>query len=218
MADSNDTTATTERRSERTNDRREATSLSGELLSQAKRHLDILVYDYDEVLLPPAVLTDQLSRFMHENERNEFRLLCSETRHLQEKGGSLIELARRFSSFICYATQNRQDAVRSMARDVDLMLVVGSVNSSNSNRLRELAEKQGVPAYLIDGAEDIQEGWLEGAERIGVTAGASAPESLVAGVVEQLRQQLSATVDEVGGVNENMEFALPKELRVITTG
>lgn len=100
MADSNDASATTERRSERTNDRREATSLSGELLSQAKRHLDILVYDYDEVLLPPAVLADQLSRFMHENERNEFRLLCSETRHLHEKGGSLIELARRFSSFI----------------------------------------------------------------------------------------------------------------------
>ncbi|NNK99860.1 MAG: 4-hydroxy-3-methylbut-2-enyl diphosphate reductase, partial [Xanthomonadales bacterium] len=99
-----------------------------------------------------------------------------------------------------------------------LMLVVGSVNSSNSNRLRELAEKQGVPAYLIDGAEDIREEWLEDAKRIGVTAGASAPESLVAGVVEQLRQQVSATVDEVGGVDENMEFALPKELRVITTG
>lgn len=118
---------------------------------------------------------------------------------------------------ICYATQNRQEAVRSIARDVDLMLVVGSVNSSNSNRLRELAEKQGVPAYLIDGAQDIKEEWLENAERIGVTAGASAPESLVAGVVEQLRKQVSATVDEVGGVDEHMEFALPKELRVRIT-
>jgi 4-hydroxy-3-methylbut-2-enyl diphosphate reductase len=103
-----------------------------------------------------------------------------------------------------------------MARDVDLMLVVGSVNSSNSNRLRELAEKQGVPSYLIDGAEDIKQEWLKSATRIGVTAGASAPESLVAGVVEQLRQQVSATVEEIGGVDENMEFALPKELRIKT--
>ena len=117
---------------------------------------------------------------------------------------------------ICYATQNRQDAVKALARDADLMLVVGSVNSSNSNRLRELAEKQGVPAYLIDGAEDIRPEWLINVERVGVTAGASAPESLVAGVIEQLRQQVSANVSEMEGVAEHMEFALPRELRIKT--
>ncbi|MBT8069612.1 MAG: 4-hydroxy-3-methylbut-2-enyl diphosphate reductase [Xanthomonadales bacterium] len=156
---------------------------------------------------------------------DELAYVTQTTLSVDDTQGVIAALQKKFPAIvgpkhddICYATQNRQDAVRSMARNVDLMLVVGSVNSSNSNRLRELAEKQGVPAYLIDGAEDIREEWLEDAKRIGVTAGASAPESLVAGVVEQLRQQVSATVDEVGGVDENMEFALPKELRVITTG
>jgi 4-hydroxy-3-methylbut-2-enyl diphosphate reductase len=155
---------------------------------------------------------------------DELAYVTQTTLSVDDTQGVIAALQKKFPAIvgpkhddICYATQNRQDAVRSMARDVDLMLVVGSVNSSNSNRLRELAEKQGVPAYLIDGAEDIQKEWLKDAARIGVTAGASAPESLVAGVVEQLRQQVSATVDEVGGVNETMEFALPKELRVITT-
>ncbi len=115
---------------------------------------------------------------------------------------------------ICYATQNRQDAVRTVAAEVDLVLVVGSVNSSNSNRLRELAEKQGVPAYLVDGAQDIQPEWLEGVSRIGLTAGASAPESLVRGVIERLRNAGADTVTEVDGIPEHMEFALPKELRV----
>jgi 4-hydroxy-3-methylbut-2-enyl diphosphate reductase len=117
---------------------------------------------------------------------------------------------------ICYATQNRQDAVKILARDADLVLVVGSVNSSNSNRLKELAEKKGVPSYLVDGAQDIKPEWLEGVKRIGVTAGASAPESLVEGVVEHLRQQVSASVSEIEGVAEHMEFALPKELRIKT--
>ncbi len=114
---------------------------------------------------------------------------------------------------ICYATQNRQDAVKALAQDADLLLVVGSVNSSNSNRLRELAEKRGVSAYLIDGAEDIKPEWLINAKRVVVTAGASAPESLVAGVIEQLRQKASVSVTEFEGVAEHMEFALPKELR-----
>ena len=117
---------------------------------------------------------------------------------------------------ICYATQNRQDAVKVLATDADLVLVVGSVNSSNSNRLRELAEKRGVPAYLIDGAGDINPEWLEHANNIGVTAGASAPESLVAGVIRELRRQGALNVSEVGGVAENMEFALPRELRIKT--
>jgi 4-hydroxy-3-methylbut-2-enyl diphosphate reductase len=117
---------------------------------------------------------------------------------------------------ICYATQNRQDAVKELAQHADLLLVVGSVNSSNSNRLRELAEKKGVPSYLVDGAQDIKPEWLKNVQRVGVTAGASAPESLVTGVIERLQEQVSGTVVNVEGVPENMEFALPKELRIKT--
>jgi 4-hydroxy-3-methylbut-2-enyl diphosphate reductase len=116
---------------------------------------------------------------------------------------------------ICYATQNRQDAVRKLAERCDVVFVVGSPNSSNSNRLRELAEKQGVPAYLIDGAQDIRAEWVEGRDTIGVTSGASAPESLVRGVVERLREWGAASVAEIDGEPENMVFALPKELRLI---
>ncbi len=116
---------------------------------------------------------------------------------------------------ICYATQNRQDAVRILGQQCDLVLVVGSPNSSNSNRLRELAEKHGVPAHLIDGAQDIDRVWLEGRRRVGVTAGASAPESLVQGVIEQLRQWGATDVRELKGDPENMTFALPKELRAV---
>jgi len=116
---------------------------------------------------------------------------------------------------ICYATQNRQDAVRRLGQQCDLVLVVGSPNSSNSNRLRELAEKQGVPAHLIDGADDIDASWLDGKTRIGVTAGASAPESLVQGVVSRLRESGALDVSELSGDVENVTFALPKELRVV---
>jgi 4-hydroxy-3-methylbut-2-enyl diphosphate reductase len=118
---------------------------------------------------------------------------------------------------ICYATQNRQDAVRRLGQQCDLVLVVGSPNSSNSNRLRELAQKQGVPAYLIDGAGDIDRSWLAGRSRIGVTAGASAPEGLVQGVVARLREWGADTARELDGDPENMTFALPKELRVVVT-
>jgi 4-hydroxy-3-methylbut-2-enyl diphosphate reductase len=116
---------------------------------------------------------------------------------------------------ICYATQNRQDAVKRLGRESDLVLVVGSPNSSNSNRLRELAEKQGVSAFLIDGAADIDPTWLKGRQSIGVTAGASAPESLVQGVVERLRELGANSVRELDGEPENVVFALPKELRLI---
>ncbi|MBU6249359.1 MAG: 4-hydroxy-3-methylbut-2-enyl diphosphate reductase [Xanthomonadaceae bacterium] len=115
---------------------------------------------------------------------------------------------------ICYATQNRQDAVRRLAEAVDLVLVVGSVNSSNSNRLRELAEKQGVPAHLIDGADNIQRGWLDGVHRIGVTAGASAPDKLVKEVIARLQSWGAGSVRELDGEPENITFALPRELRV----
>lgn len=115
---------------------------------------------------------------------------------------------------ICYATQNRQDAVRDLSNQCDLIFVVGSVNSSNSNRLRELAEKNGARAYLIDGKDDIQAVWLQGALKIGVTAGASAPELLVQGVVSHLHSLANGKIEELSGEPENMVFALPKELRV----
>ena len=115
---------------------------------------------------------------------------------------------------ICYATQNRQDAVRDLAENVDLVLVVGSINSSNSNRLRELAEKRGVTSYLIDGAEDIRPEWLDGIGAVGVTAGASAPESLVQEVISCLETMGGLHAEEVSGRPETMEFALPKELRI----
>ena len=115
---------------------------------------------------------------------------------------------------ICYATQNRQDAVRELAARCDLMLVVGSPNSSNSNRLRELAEREGVEAYLIDGAAEIEPSWVVGKSRIGVTAGASAPDVLVQGVIERLRELGASGVAELDGEPESMVFALPKELRL----
>ncbi len=114
---------------------------------------------------------------------------------------------------ICYATQNRQDAVKQLALECDLVLVVGSPNSSNSNRLKELAERCGVQAYLIDNAGDIQVSWLKNKKSIGVTAGASAPESLVEDVVTFLQAQGGEFFQELKGVEENMTFALPKELR-----
>lgn len=115
---------------------------------------------------------------------------------------------------ICYATQNRQDAVRELSAKCDLVLVVGSVNSSNSNRLRELAEREGVEAYLIDGAIEINPAWVQGRRRIGVTAGASAPEVLVRGVIDRLRELGAGHVAELDGEPEDMVFALPKELRL----
>jgi 4-hydroxy-3-methylbut-2-enyl diphosphate reductase len=115
---------------------------------------------------------------------------------------------------ICYATQNRQDSVRDLSADCDLLLVVGAQNSSNSNRLRELAEKIGATAYLIADADCIQQSWLENAKNVGVTAGASAPEVLVQGVVERLKGWGATSVIEIAGREENIEFAVPKELRI----
>lgn len=114
---------------------------------------------------------------------------------------------------ICYATQNRQDAVRELAADSDLVLVVGSPNSSNSNRLRELSERMGTPAYLIDNADQIDAAWLESVGRIGVTAGASAPEVLVKGVIAKLQSLGAAMPEELLGREENITFSMPKELR-----
>jgi 4-hydroxy-3-methylbut-2-enyl diphosphate reductase len=115
---------------------------------------------------------------------------------------------------ICYATTNRQEAVRNLAGDADVVLVVGSKNSSNSNRLAELAQRVGKPAYLIDSAADIQEFWLKDAATIGVTAGASAPDVLVQDVISRLKVLGGLEVHEVSGREENIVFEVPKELRV----
>lgn len=115
-------------------------------------------------------------------------------------------------SDICYATQNRQDAVKVMAPESDLVLVVGSANSSNSNRLREVAERKGIPAYLIDGPESIEPAWLVDRKRIGITAGASAPELLVQQVIERLKALGAISVRTLDGLQENVSFPLPKGL------
>jgi 4-hydroxy-3-methylbut-2-enyl diphosphate reductase len=114
---------------------------------------------------------------------------------------------------ICYATQNRQDAVKKLAGHCDVILVVGSPNSSNSNRLREIAEKLGKRAYLIDDASELREEWIRDAHRVGVTAGASAPEILVQNVVSRLKQWGVETVTEKTGIEERVVFSLPKDLR-----
>lgn len=117
---------------------------------------------------------------------------------------------------ICYATQNRQDAVRDMASQVDVMIVVGSKNSSNSNRLRELSEKLGTKSYLIDCPEELKEEWLINQAKVGVTAGASAPEELVNQIIEQVKAFGGTTVEELNGREENMFFEVPKELQIKT--
>ncbi len=129
-------------------------------------------------------------------------------------------LRRRFPAIrgprrddICYATQNRQDAVRAIAHECDVLLVVGSANSSNSNRLRELGEKTGVPAYLVDGPEDLRREWFEGKRRIGLTAGASAPERLVQDVIKRLEAWGVSTHSERAGREEHVTFSLPHALR-----
>lgn len=113
---------------------------------------------------------------------------------------------------ICYATQNRQDAVKFMAPQVEVVIVVGSPNSSNSNRLRELAERLGVPAYMVDAPEQVRAEWVAGKRRIGLTAGASAPEALAQSIVERLRELGARQVRPLDGIEENMAFPLPRGL------
>jgi 4-hydroxy-3-methylbut-2-enyl diphosphate reductase len=113
---------------------------------------------------------------------------------------------------ICYATQNRQDAIKSLARQCDVVIVVGSPNSSNSNRLREVAANQDVAAYMIDNASELRPEWVAGKARIGVTAGASAPEVLVHEVITRLQQLGAREVSEMGGITESVTFPLPKGL------
>ena len=132
----------------------------------------------------------------------------------------LAEVKRRFPQVrepkkqdICYATQNRQDAVKLLAPRVDIVVVVGSPTSSNSNRLRELAERLGTPAYMVDSAAALDPSWFEGRKRVGLTAGASAPDVLVAAVIERLKQLGAGSVRQLDGVPEKVTFPLPKELQ-----
>ena len=115
---------------------------------------------------------------------------------------------------ICYATQNRQDAVKILSRQVDVVIVVGSPTSSNSNRLAELSQRLGTPAYMVDAPSELQAAWLEGHARVGITAGASAPEILVQGVIDRLRALGAVSVQTMSGVEESVQFPLPKGLRL----
>jgi len=118
---------------------------------------------------------------------------------------------------ICYATQNRQDAVRDLSKQCDVVLVVGSPNSSNSNRLRELAERMGKTAYLVDNADQLEHGWFRQTTKIGVTAGASTPEILIKQVIQRLQDWGAQAPQELSGCEENITFSLPKELRIPVT-
>lgn len=117
------------------------------------------------------------------------------------------------SEDICYATQNRQEAVRQLARDADVVLVIGSQNSSNSARLAEIARDVGVPSYLVDSADEIRDGWFEGVETVAITAGASAPEELVQACIERIEHDFGATIEERTVRTEDMHFQLPVDLR-----
>ncbi len=128
---------------------------------------------------------------------------------LKQRFPTIIEPKK---SDICYATQNRQDAVKIMAPECDLVLVVGSANSSNSNRLREVAERKGIDSYLIDGPESIDPSWLAGRKRIGISAGASAPELLVQQVIKRLKELGAVSVRNMDGLEEHVSFPLPKGL------
>ena len=142
------------------------------------------------------------------------------TLSVDDTRGLITALQERFSDVIgpdvadiCYATQNRQTAVRDLCRVVDMLIVVGAANSSNSNRLREIGVEMGVPSYLVADGEGIDPAWLAGVETIGITAGASAPDELVDSVVNALRGIGPVTVSTLDGVEENIQFSLPAELR-----
>ena len=181
----------------------------GQWLGQGARGNIYLVQDVEDVMR------------LEVSQPEHFAFTTQTTLSVDETRDIIAALRARFPKIegprhddICYATQNRQDAVRALAGKCDLVLVVGSVNSSNSNRLRELAEKNGARAYLIDGVDDIRPEWLEGAVCIGITAGASAPEILVQSVISHLQQLGGCDVTELDGQPENIVFALPKELRI----
>ncbi|AYA42322.1 4-hydroxy-3-methylbut-2-enyl diphosphate reductase [Xenorhabdus nematophila] len=158
---------------------------------------------------------------LHVKDENNLCFMTQTTLSVDDTSAVIDALNARFPNIvgprkddICYATTNRQEAVRDLAVGADVVLVVGSKNSSNSNRLAELAQRVGKPAYLIDSADDIQAEWVKGVSAIGVTAGASAPDILVQQVIERLKTFGAKTVNELHGREENIVFEVPKELRV----
>jgi 4-hydroxy-3-methylbut-2-en-1-yl diphosphate reductase len=155
---------------------------------------------------------------VHDPDRLAF--VTQTTLSVDDTAEIVVALRNKFPSLatprkedICYATQNRQDAVKTLLEKVDVLLVVGSRTSSNSNRLREMADRAQVPGYLVDGPDDLKRDWFDGKKAVGVTAGASAPELLVQQVVERLRSWGGQVPNEVSGREERVYFALPRELR-----
>jgi 4-hydroxy-3-methylbut-2-enyl diphosphate reductase len=160
-------------------------------------------------------------RTLEVRDPDNLAFVTQTTLSVDDTGEIVAGLRRRFPMLatprkedICYATQNRQDAVKKLLVECDLLVVVGSKSSSNSNRLRELADRAGIPGYLVDGPEDLQRQWFEGKSSIGLTAGASAPEVLVQRVLEQLRAWGAQMPREVAGREERVTFGLPRELRL----
>jgi 4-hydroxy-3-methylbut-2-enyl diphosphate reductase len=161
---------------------------------------------------------DDVARIIVADENN-LAFVTQTTLSVDDAGSIIAALKARFPAItgprkddICYATQNRQDAVKLLARQCDLVIVVGSPNSSNSNRLREVARNMSVPAYLVDAASELRAEWLTGKAQVGITAGASAPEVLVQDVIARLKELGAASVEELGGITENVMFPLPKSL------
>ena len=158
--------------------------------------------------------------FLQVKDPNKLAYVTQTTLSIDDAASIVAALKQKFpnisppkSDSICYATQNRQDAIKVMAKDCDLVIVVGSPNSSNSNRLREVAQNQGVESYMVDNASFLDASWVIGKKRIGVSAGASAPEVLVKEVIEKLTLLTKAEVTELQGVVENVVFQLPKNLK-----
>ncbi len=154
------------------------------------------------------------------NDENNLAFVTQTTLSVDDASGVIAALKARFPNIvgpkkndICYATQNRQDAVKLLVRQCDVVIVVGSPNSSNSNRLREVAANVGIPAYLVDDADGLQPEWFAGKARVGISAGASAPELLVQGVVASLREMGAGSVTELQGIRENVVFPLPRVLQ-----
>ena len=163
-------------------------------------------------------LEDVASLTVHDPQKLAF--VTQTTLSVDDTAAMVAALRERFPTLqaprredICYATQNRQDAVKNLLAQCDLLIVVGSRASSNSNRLRELADRAGIPGYLVDDARDLKREWLEGRTSVGVTAGASAPEVLVQQVIDQLRAWGVETPNELSGIEEKVIFGLPKALR-----
>ena len=172
-------------------------------------------------LLDGIYLVEDVADVAHAPVKNPERVavVTQTTLSVDDAAEILAAVKRRFPQVrepkqqdICYATQNRQDAVKVLAPQVDVVVVVGSPTSSNSNRLRELAERLGTPAYMVDAPEDLQPQWFEGRPRVGLTAGASAPEILVELVIERLRAMGAVSVRKMPGVIETVQFPLPKGL------